>query len=499
MREALFFGFILSFVAGVLVRSFLTLDFFHVALGILVALAVGACAFAVRGRSRTIFFVATLALVGFSLGVARLHLDEERTRVSPLAQFAGSRVSVVGFIAADPDFREKSLHLIVEAEEVNGAPVRERVLALAEPYGTFSYGNRVRFTGILAQPESFATDGGRVFNYPMYLAKDGIRFHIQFAEIETLPGVGGNPVLRILLAFKHRLLGNIGAVIPDPEASLLGGILLGAKQSLGGTLMDTFRRTGIVHIVVLSGYNITIVADAVTRIASFLPIAARFTCGALAIVAFALMTGASATVVRASVMALLVLIARATGRTYDITRALAVAGFLMLLENPYILAFDPSFQLSFLATIGLIYISPVVERWFARAPSAFQIREVIVSTVSTQLFVLPAILYMTGMVSLVALPVNLLILVTIPFTMLMGAFVAFAGFAHAVLSLPFAFVAYVLLAYQLKIVELFALLPFASVSVGNFPLWIVCTLYALILLWLWRANAAKWALRSSHS
>ncbi len=481
---------VLSFAAGILARSFLELNFFHAALGAFLALAVGASALVVRGRSRAVFFLIALALVSSSLGVARFHMSETRASVSSLAQFSGARVSAVGFIAADPDFRENTLHLTVNVEEVNGAPVRGRVLVTTEPFGVFAYGDRVRFSGILARPEAFATENGRVFNYPMYLAKDGIRYRAQFAEVEKLTGVGGNPILRGLLIFKRNLLKNIQAVIPDPEAALAGGLLLGAKQSLGAALMDDFRRTGIVHVVVLSGYNITIVADAVTRMTSFLPLAARFAFAATGIVAFALMTGASATVVRASVMALLVLVARVTGRTYDVARALVAAGFLMLLENPYILAFDPSFQLSFLATIGLIYVGPAVERWFIRAPSVFQIKEVIVSTVSTQIFVLPAILYMVGAVSLVALPVNLLILVTVPLTMLMGALAAFAGFAHAVISLPFAFVAYALLAYQLKIVELFATLPFASVAVGNFPLWAVFVLYALILLWLWYKKIA---------
>ncbi len=479
---------VLSFAAGILARSFIALDFFHVALAALLALAVLACALAVSGRSRVVFFVTALVLIGFSLGVARLHSSEQRALDSELAVFTNARVSAVGTIAADPDFRERSLHLFVDVEEVNGTPAAGRVLVLTEPFGAFGYGDRVRFSGVLARPEVFATESGRVFNYPMYLAKDGIRYQVQFTEVEKIGGVGGHIVLRVLLSFKHALLGNIQAVIPDPEASLMGGLLLGAKQSLGETLMDAFRRTGIVHIVVLSGYNITIVADAVTRIVSFLPLVARFACGALAIVAFALMTGASATVVRASVMALLVLVARATGRTYDVSRALAAAGFLMLLENPYILAFDPSFQLSFLATIGLIYVGTAVEQWFIRAPTVFKIREVLVSTVSTQLFVLPAILYMVGAVSLVALPVNLLILVTVPFTMLMGAFVAFAGFVHTTFSLPFAFVGYALLAYQLKIVELFSAFPFASVTVGDFPFWAVLALYALILLWLWHSK-----------
>ncbi|MEK7147475.1 MAG: ComEC/Rec2 family competence protein, partial [Patescibacteria group bacterium] len=103
--------------------------------------------------------------------------------------------------------------------------------------------------------------------------------------------------------------------------------------------LEKFRTVGVIHIVVLSGYNITIVAEFIMRLLAFLPRAARLAGGALAIILFAVMTGGSATIVRASLMAILVVVARATGRIYGITRALLLAGFLMVLHNPKILVF----------------------------------------------------------------------------------------------------------------------------------------------------------------
>ena len=264
--------------------------------------------------------------------------------------------------------------------------------------------------------------------------------------------------------------------------------MVGAKQSLGDELQEDFRKTGIIHIVVLSGYNVTIVAEAIMRFFAFLPHMFSLSLGAISIIFFAILTGGSATIVRASMMALFVLLARATGRTQTITRALFIAGFLMLLHNPKILVFDSSFQLSFTATLALIYLAPKIEKHFHLLPTRFQLREFAVATVATQIFVLPMILYKMGTLSLVALPVNLLILVFVPITMLFGFITGMLGFVSTIISLPFAFITNALLTYQLKVVDIFASLPVAAIEINYFPIWIAVLIYIIygIVIWKWR-------------
>ena len=339
------------------------------------------------------------------------------------------------------------------------------------------YGDRVLVSGELRKPEGFETDTGKYFDYPAFLSKDDVFYQMVFPNIGHISSGHGQFIKQHLFSFKNAFLSQIQKLIPDPQVSLLGGLVVGAKQSLGKDLQDDFRETGIIHIVVLSGYNITIVADAIMRVFSFLPRIIGMSVGSCAIVLFALMTGGSATIVRASIMALLVILARATGRTYDITRALFVAGFLMVLHNPKILIHDASFQLSFLATLGLILLSPLLEQYFLYITNRFQLREFATATVATQIFVLPLLLYKIGQLSLVALPVNLLVLVTVPVTMLFGFLAGVVGFISSVLAIPFVFVAHTLLSYQLFIVKLFADLPFASVRIEVFPLWIMVSFY----------------------
>ena len=134
------------------------------------------------------------------------------------------------------------------------------------------------------------------------------------------------------------------------------------------------------------------------------------------------MTGASATVVRAAIMALIAVSGKMFGRSYSAPRALLVAGFFMLIENPKILIFDPSFQLSMLATIAMIYAVPIVDRYLSRGALAKwdKFREILSATISTQIFVLPFLLYSMGNISVVSLFSNILILAFVPYTMLVG-------------------------------------------------------------------------------
>ncbi len=178
----------------------------------------------------------------------------------------------------------------------------------------------------------------------------------------------GSLIKEYLFKIKKSFLNQIKKILPKEEASFLGGLLLGAKEDMGKKLLEDFRRTGVIHIVVLSGFNLTIVADFFMKIFMLLGLAGASFFSAISIIFFAIMTGASATIVRAAIMALLVILARVSGRTSVTIRALFLAGFIMLLFNPMLLVFDPSFQLSFLATLGLLQLSPKIEGWLTFLP-----------------------------------------------------------------------------------------------------------------------------------
>src|SRR3989338_3431371 len=178
-------------------------------------------------------------------------------------------------------------------------------------------------------------------------------------------------------------------VIKSPENLLMGGLILGEKASFNKDLRESFINTGTIHIVALSGYNITIVAEWFMKLFSFLPKNFGIGMGILAILSFIIMTGGSSTAIRAGIMATLVLIARETGRNYDVARALILAGVFMILLNPLVLVYDVSFQLSFIATVAVIFFTPKIEKYFLWVTDLFKLRDIISVTCATYIFIMP--------------------------------------------------------------------------------------------------------------
>ncbi len=467
-----------GFIGGVLLRSFL--DFGWAFAGFFVLLGAALFAFSQVAERRKFATAIAIFLVAFGLGMARYEIKDSPPDLSRFESAAarGIGMELKGVVVDEPDERENYTRLTVESEGV-------KILVYARHYPEFEYGDELKISGKIKKPENIDDS----FDWRGYLAKDDIYYETLYPKISLVSRGNGNWIKRGMFALKAKYLSALSKVIPEPYAAFMGGLTVGAKRAIGKNLLEDFRKTGIIHIVVLSGYNISLVADTLMRASSFLPRIFATSLGVLGIILFAVMTGASATVVRASLMALLVVLARTTGRIYEITWALFLAGFLMVLHNPKILRFDAGFQLSFLATFAIIYLAPHVEKKLKFIPEKFQFREIVSATVATQIFVLPLLLYKMGMFSVVSIPVNLLVLIFVPTTMLLGFVAGGLGMLSTLLSVPFGWASYAFLRYELGVVEAFAKLPFASFNVPNFPLWLTLVSYALYAAVIYKINA----------
>lgn len=492
MKHSFFYFSILSFVAGTIFCSVLDWGLYFGLFWIFLSSIIYGLILILRPipSQKKSFLIFSLVILFFGLGFLRCSFSNQSQfqGVQSLKSLVEQEVTFIGVVTDEADERENNTKLTVEIKTTNqpeGLDLQAMKILLTVPsYPQFVYGDEILFSGTLQRPENFLTEGGREFDYVRYLGKDKIFYQMFYPQVELISSGQGNFLKEKLFLFKRNFLQEIKRTIPEPEVSLLGGLLVGAKQSLGEQLQDDFRKVGLIHIVVLSGYNVTIIAEFILGVFSFLPRLVGTGLGALSIILFAIMVGGSATIVRASLMALLVIFAKVTGRISETTRALFLVGFLMVLHNPQIVVFDPSFQLSFTATLGLIFLSPKLNQFFKFIPTKFYLRETISATLSTQIFVLPLLLYMMGELSLVAVVVNLLVLMLIPLTMLLGFLTGVFSFIFTWLSLPFSYLTYFLLAYELKVVEFFAALPFASFKIGFFPLWLMFFTYGIYLIFL---------------
>ena len=257
---------------------------------------------------------------------------------------------------------------------------------------------------------------------------------------------------------------------------------VGEKSALGKDLLADFRTVGLIHIVVLSGFNITVVADAMRRLLSRLPRVWGIIIGGIGIVLFGILVGGGATVIRSCFMAGVALSASLIRRDYNVARALIFAGCLMLIQNPFILFHDPSFQLSFLATLGLILLATPIQKFLWFIPEKFEMRGIFAATISTQIFVSPFILYMMGQISIIGVFANILVLPFIPLTMLAVFLTGSLGFISLSISQFFGWISHLLLSYELLIVQKFALIPFASLTFPQFSSWWVVGFYAVFFI-----------------
>lgn len=430
--------------------------------------------------AQTFLFVG-IALVFFVLGASRFIMSSETFAHSAFDNQVEQKIEINGTVVREPDRRANSLHLYLEVE--NG----EILLVTTDRYQNTLYGDMVKVEGTLKRPEAFVTDLGRTFDYPGYLLAKGVKYQLSFAEVEVLQSGEGNFIIRNLLNFKQLFLNRLETVIAEPAVGLGEGLLLGVKRALGDELESAFRKTGIIHIVVLSGYNVMLVVAFVMFVLGyFLRPRAKVLAGIIAIILFAILVGLSATVVRACFMASLLLIAHAYGRQYLVLRALMLAGVVMLIINPYLLVYDVGFQLSFLATLGLILVAPVLERYFVFLPSTFGLKMFFMATLSTQITVLPLLLYHMGEFSMVAILVNMLVLPVVPFAMLLTFATGLVAFLSSSLSGLLAFPTYFILQYINVTALWFGSLPFAALDVPSFSFYLVFPAYFILGYFVWK-------------
>jgi len=475
MQDRVFYSICFGFALGVLLRSFVVVNIFSI-------IFIGGIAFAL-----VLFFalvsknkwgiIAGIFVIAFTFGIFRFHLADK-----PIPKFfesqIGQKSSFQGIIVDEPDLRENNQKLTIKSK-VGTEETKVLVTTNFDEY--FRYGDEVNFAGKLQKAENFVTDQGKEFDYINYLKKDGVHYVMSYGDVEIASRGNGSKIKSTLFYVKGIFLEKVNFAIPNPESLLMGGLILGERSSFNQDLRQKLIDTGTIHIVALSGYNVTIVAEWIMKVFSFLPRNLGFGAGILGILLFVVMSGGVSTAVRAGIMATLALVARATGRNADVGRALVLAGVLMILFNPFVLTHDVSFQLSFVATVAVIFFASKIEKYFMWVTTCFGLRDILSVTTAAYIFVLPFILYKMGNLSLVALPANILILPFIPFTMGLGFLTGFSGLIWYGFSVPFGYLAYFFLHYELTVVDVLSRVPFAAFTISNFPVAITILIYVYFI------------------
>jgi competence protein ComEC len=415
---------------------------------------------------------AVALLLSLALGALRLALDREDLGAGHAANANGQgAITVVGRVVTEPDRRDRGtdyrLRLESAAQLDADAPRRGLVLVQAHHHPPFAYGDLLQVHGALESPP--VLEG---FDYRAYLARQGIHSLIRRPRIARLAG-GGAGWRHALIGLRHRGRRILAASLPEPEAALVTGILLGDDRGLPKPLADAFRASNTTHVIAISGSNIALLTGFLAATLGRLLGRRRAVPCILAILAaYTLLVGGDAAVVRAALMGGLTLLALRLGRGADAQAGLMTAAWLMTLWNPQAL-WDMGFQLSVAATVGLIrFAAPMVSAcrtWLVGRFSATAARrmsdlagEMLLVTLAAQLTTWPIIAHATGQVSVVGLLANALILPAQPAVMGLGALTLAAGLLWMPLGRLLGSLAWLPATWTVRVVSVLGDLPGAS-------------------------------------
>lgn len=460
-----------AWLGGILLAAWLRPPLLPVA----ASLSLPAGALILGRRHRGVRLASTCALFAL-LGALRLLSAVPAFDARHVASYNDTPdVVLEGVVADEPDVRDRfvNLRVAVRRLQVEGTwhEVQGTVLVQAPRYPTaYAYGDVIRAQGNLETPPVFED-----FSYRDYLARQGIYSLMRRPQVTRIDRGQGNPLFAAILRLKGRAQTAIAALFPEPEASLLTGILLGVEHGIPKGVMDAFSRTNTTHVIAISGFNITILAGIFAAVAGRLLRRRRATPVVIAgIMGYTVLVGASAAVVRAAIMGSLYVIAIHYGRQAHALISTVAAAMLMSLHNPWVL-WDVGFQLSFAATLGLIVLVPPLERAFERglrrvldAERARQavrlLNDALIVTLAAQIATWPIMVYYFHQISGVGLLANLLILPVQPAVMILGGLATLAGLIWLPLGRPLAWIAWPFPMYTIRVVELMARLPYAAIE-----------------------------------
>lgn len=459
-KSRIFIGSSISFAAGVFIAGVVQVPDVHLLIMLAVWIMLFAICFYAKRFSAT---VAALFLIFVCLGALRMNASRVPNEFVPLF---GSKQELEGYIVEDVDVRQNMQMLTVQPKGYS-----QRILVTVPLTSQYFYGDWLLLSGKIIEPQSFDD-----FDYKAYLQRYNVYALMRYPKAIILKNHQLSKLKESLLTTKQTFVRHLDGLYEEPERSLLLGILIGARKTLPQPIVDDFNATGTSHIIAISGYNITIIITALSFFIIYFGRRISFWISVAIIAAFVVFTGASASVVRAAIMGGLLLVASNIGRQYRVAAALFFAGALMLVINPKILVWDVGFQLSFAASLGIIYFLPQLERLTEQWENPLQIKSSFLTTIAAIVATAPLLAFTFGTFSLVAPIANILVLPIIPITMLLG-FLSVLPWV----GVGFAFASHLFLQYILMVIGWLASRSFSNVEV-ILPPWFFVVSYVCVFV-----------------
>ncbi|MFC2060358.1 DNA internalization-related competence protein ComEC/Rec2 [Chloroflexota bacterium] len=421
-------------------------------------------------------------------------------------QFYNDRgaVELKGLINEAPEVRDNATRLRLSVTEIrignHWQQVSGTALVFVPRYPAYSYGDVLLVDGKLETPLQF--DG---FDYQSYLAHQGIYTTMLYPKIEVLDRGKGSKLLGWVYSLRDRLSQTLVKILPEPQASLAQGIILGIRGNIPSSLRDDFSHTGTAHLLAISGLHLSIVAGVLLGIGIWL-FGRRhhiYIWSALAIIwLYVLLTGMHPPLVRSAIMVSLYLIAELLGRQRSTITALAFTAAVMTGISPHIL-WDASFQMTFLAMAGLTMIFPFLRALGRGAVNAtlgedglataiaYIVTDSFSVTLAAIIGVWPLVAYYFGVISLVAPLATFLALPALPGIIVSGALAGGLGLIVLPAAQAAGWLTWLFLSYMLLVVKGFAIFPLSSIEVRSVDTFLIWAYYLAFTVAIWLSSYRK--------
>ncbi len=447
-----------------------------------------------KDRDNSKFIIVGIAL--FYIIGAVYYLYSYNRNLAKYEEFVGKNVVIKGYVDSTPEIRDSTIRYIIKTEEIwpkedlgQKKKVRGKVLLSMQKSNDiqlFEYGREIKVSGKINIPKGKTNPRG--FDYRKYLNHSGVSATIFVVDrnIHLQDSVKGNIFVKAGLSIRERIVNVINQSLPPQQAGLLNGMLIGYREGLTDEVEDVFSRSGLTHLMAVSGANVAFIM--LPLIFAFKKLRLRQDVYNIIIIGilvmFTFITGFEPSVLRAVIMAIVILVGQILKRETEIFTSIAFAAILLLLCNPGSL-FNIGFQLSFAATISLVLFYPNLKNMLNFSFLPEFITDVLGSTLAAQIGVLPVTVFYFNKISLVSILSNLIVAPVVEFITIMGSLMALLGQIHIIFSVLIGYCNNALLSFVLFVTKTTAELPYSVITVSTPSIALVIVYYIVILFLFW--------------
>ncbi len=429
--------------------------------------------------------IAILIAIFLFLGLWRYAVSFKNIEVNNLSYYNKQTVEIKGVIKSDIIQKNKNQKFELDIEQIKISNVwqdtKAKVLVYADIYPQFNYGDELFLFCDLKTPESF--EG---FAYDRYLALHNIYSICYYPDIKKAAENQGNYFFAFSYNLKNKIRSIIDRGLSEPESGLARAIILGDSKMINDDLRAGFSRSGISHIVAISGLHIAIIVGMIAFFLFKIGLSRNqvFYLTIIILVLFIVFVGMPVSAVRAGIMVAIAMYALKIGRTSKPERLVIFTVCVLMFINPKLFRDDIGFQLSFTAVLGIIYIFPIIKAWLEKIKitNKYKIRDILGVTMAAQIATMPIAVYYFEVLPILGIIVNLFVLWVLPF--LIGSIVVaiIIAFILKFFIVYVFFVPMIILDYIIIISSLVNKIPFAYIEIKISIAIVLLYYFCLIML-----------------